>query len=128
MPYFFPELDETGHVKVMGTDTVFHQVPKFRLANAEGDTLALSDLDQSYKAVSFFFSRCGTICPVLNSNLSRIADSFKGNKEVRFLSISVDPEYDTPSHLLDYKKEQGFDQENWNFLTGNKAYIIQSGN
>src|SRR5690606_28388061 len=123
LPYYFPELNERGEALIVEGDTVFHQVPDFRLTDEKSDSFDLADLDGSIKVVSFFFSRCGTICPVLNTNISRVAESFSKVPDLNFLSITVDPQHDTPEALEKYVEENSFSTKNWNFLTGEKAYI-----
>jgi protein SCO1/2 len=123
LPYFFPALDESGKIVMVDGDTVFHQVPNFELVNQLGDTVHLSDFGTDFKVASFFFSRCGTICPILNRNLKRVVDSFTEQDKVYFLSITVDPEYDSSEKLRDYVQSNGFNISYWNFLTGDKSYI-----
>ena len=124
LPYYFPELDVTGHVIVDGEDTLFHQIQKFELTSQNNSSLRLSDFNGDIKLVNFFFSRCGTVCPILNSNLARVQETFKGDRSIQLLSISVDPEYDTPEVLGTYAKEFGGSSlSNWHFLTGDKTYI-----
>ncbi|MFT5883674.1 MAG: protein SCO1/2 [Arcticibacterium sp.] len=126
LPYYFPELDVRGHTVVEGGDTLFHQIQNFELTNQKDSSLRLSDFDGDIKLVNFFFSRCGVVCPILNSNLARVQETFKGDRSVQLLSISVDPEYDTAEVLGTYANEfGGASLSNWHFLTGDKTYIYK---
>jgi protein SCO1/2 len=121
LPHYFPELDASGEVKVVKGDTVFIKAPGFQLKAQDGEVY-------SYKkggiaVVSFFFSRCGTVCPITNKNLLRVAENFKSDGLVSILSLTVDPVFDTSEVLNKYALELGANYENWVFLTGDKKYI-----
>ena len=63
---------------------------------------------------SFFFSRCGTVCPALNSVLSGVYREFSG--KVSFVSLTSDPQYDTPSILREYAGRYGAQRSTWAFV------------
>lgn len=73
-----------------------------------------------------FFSRCENSCPVAAGMLLQVRDHLgdRFGSEVHFLSISVDPEYDTPALLQDYADKLGADPD-WHFLTGEKDDVMQ---
>ncbi|MDP1813985.1 MAG: SCO family protein [Leadbetterella sp.] len=121
LPHYFPELDASGEVKVVKGDTVFIKAPDFQLKDKNGEVYSYKKGEIS--VVSFFFSRCGTICPITNKNLLRVAENFKSDSLVRILSLTVDPIFDTPQVLNEYALELGANYENWVFLTGDKKYI-----
>jgi len=68
--------------------------------------------------LNFIFTSCTTICPVLSATFSQFQDNLGDKaKAVRMISISIDPEYDTPSNLREYAKK--FDAgPQWRFYTG----------
>lgn len=121
LPYYFPEFTEEGEIMVTNGDTVWTKTPVFSLASSSGDTLEINR--GSIKVINFFFTRCGTICPIANKNLVKVAELFKNNKEVQFYGISVDPKFDTPDVLKEYEKALGMDLLNYKLLTGDKKYI-----
>lgn len=121
IPYFFPELDELGEVVVIEGDTVFSQVTPFVLTNEQNEEFSFEN--GKITVVNFFFTRCGTICPIMNSNLAHSAELFKNESKVRFLGISVDPNFDTPEVLRDYARSLRIDEFNYHLLTGDKSYI-----
>ena len=125
LPYLFPELNESGQVKIMDGDTVFHQIDSVVLFNDQNKVVNITADTTQIKIVNFFFSRCGTICPVINTNMARLADNFKEYGDVAFYSITVDPAYDRDSVLTIYKKSFGEGLKNWELLTGDKDYIYQ---
>lgn len=123
LPKYFPVLDETGHVLITEGDTVFNTINDFSLTNQFGETVSLSQFNNEIKIVSFFFTRCGTICPMMNENLARVQETFKSDSSVNFLSISIDPEFDTPTVLSNYGSEFSPELIHWELLTGEKDYI-----
>ena len=92
IPYYFPKLNEAGHVVVNAEkDTVFLQRPDFMLKDQEGEMLSSSDLDGRPFVVNFFFTRCGLVCPSMNNNVARLLDRGKPGT-FKIVSISIDPE------------------------------------
>lgn len=121
LPHYFPELDASGEVKVVNGDTTFITVPNFTLTDQSDEKVEFNK--DKITVVSFFFSRCGTICPITNKNLLRVAETFKSNYSIDILTLTVDPVYDTPEILKKYANELGSSYKNWRFLTGDKKYI-----
>ena len=68
--------------------------------------------------VTFIFTSCGTICPILSATVSRVKDEIFGiTGDARIISITIDPDYDTPERLLEYSSKYGMD-ERWRFVRG----------
>ena len=75
-------------------------------------------------AMNFVFSTCPTICPLMEANFSQLQKHLKeqGMEKVQLISVSVDPQTDTPARLK--KWSQQFDaQKGWTFVTGEKKTI-----
>ncbi|WP_207533854.1 SCO family protein [Desertivirga arenae] len=106
-------------------DTVYHTISDFKLIDQQGDSIGLPADTAQITVVNFFFSRCQTVCPVVNLQLKRVVDEYRNNPLIKFYSISVDPEYDNPSVLAKYALNQGASVGKWMFLTGDKAMIHQ---
>jgi protein SCO1/2 len=121
LPHYFPELDESGEVKSVDGDTVFVVAPRFKLTDQ--DSVFIDYQHSDISVVSFFFSRCGTVCPITNKNLLRVAENFKANDAIKIYSFTVDPVFDRPHVLRSYASELGANYKNWKFLTGDKKYI-----
>jgi protein SCO1 len=78
--------------------------------------------DPSIKLVSFFYTNCPNVCPMTFSDLSILKEELKqkgwyGNK-VKFVSITLDPEYDTKERLTFYAESFNVDHEGWIILRG----------
>ncbi len=125
LPYFFPELEESGQAKIIKGDTVWSKAPVFKLINQDGNQY--TNTDSTIKVVSFFFSRCTTICPPTNKNLERIQETFKNEPKVSIISISIDPNNDKDSVLKSFATKFNAINNKWQFLTGDKAYIYDLG-
>ncbi|WP_305953192.1 SCO family protein [Emticicia oligotrophica] len=118
-----PEIDETGQVVIKGGDTVFHQIPPYKLIDQEGKEFSTEQLKGKIYVADFFFSRCGTICPKLSNSLSRVQSIFSADTNVRIVSHSVDPKYDSAAVLKKYAQKYDAKPGKWYFLTGDKKAI-----
>lgn len=102
-----------------------YTVPDVVLVNQNGTKVRLRQLVESGKPVilDFIFGTCTTICPVLSagySNLQKKLGADAGN--VQLISISIDPENDTPRIMSDYLKRYRA-KPGWDFLTGSRKDI-----
>jgi protein SCO1/2 len=103
-------------------------VPDYSFVNEEGKTIHLSDYKGQALGVTFIFTRCPfpTFCPKMSSNFEKIASELSkpgSPTNWHLLSISFDPEYDTPPRLTEYAKRFKRDPAKWNFATGEKSDI-----
>jgi protein SCO1/2 len=118
------DIDDNGNVIM---DTVRHRVPEFSFINQNGKTITHKDFEGSIYVVDFFFTTCPTICKDMTGNMIELQKMTKGMENLRFLSHSVNPEYDTPEVLMNYAKSYGADLSNWDFVTGEKSAIYTQG-
>ena len=111
------------------TDTVYHTIPAFSFTNQDGKTVTDKDYGSCIYVADFFFTTCHSICPVMSNQMERVYSHYKGNKEVKFLSHTVDPDIDTVEQLKRYAIKHDADAPQWNFVTGNKKdlYAIARG-
>jgi protein SCO1/2 len=134
LPRFIPAIDSTtGEIKMAKRlqarwnesemDTVFQTIPAFQLTDENGKVFSSKALQGKIYIANFFFTRCGTICPKIASQVSRATDAFIQDPEIHFISISVDPNFDEPKKLLAYAKSFDADSTRWSFLTGTKKEI-----
>lgn len=133
LPRYIPVIDSTRGEPVMQTitdkngdkrqDTLFRHVPGFALIDQNGKPVNQSVTKGKIHVADFFFTRCGTICPKIQLNLSRVQEIFKERNDLVFLSYSVDPENDGPAELKAYANKIGAKPGMWYFLTGDKAQI-----
>jgi len=93
------------------------RVPDFSLTDQAGRAVRLSDFAGRVVAVDFIYTRCPLpdVCPRLSANFAYLA---KRVADVELLSVTIDPQFDTPAVLRDYGLRYGSDGERWRFLTG----------
>lgn len=108
---------------VANGDTIYHTIPAFSFVNQEGKRITEKDLEGKIFVASFFFATCPKICPKMNYNIKGVADKFRLDQRIKFLSFTVDPEKDSVEALSAYAKEREADNSQWWFLTGNKDSI-----
>ena len=99
-------------------------VPAFALVDERGQPFTEAALRGQVTIVSFLFTRCDTICPITTMKMQRIQDkTFDTGAHVKLLSLSVDPDYDTPARLAAYATRYQADAARWRFLTGPAAQV-----
>jgi protein SCO1/2 len=99
--------------------------PQFTLTAASGERLALADLRGKVLAVTFIYASCTDTCPLLTAKMAVIQRRLGADfgPRIGFVSITVDPEVDTPEVLRGYAKAHGANTDGWVFLTGTPAEI-----
>lgn len=102
--------------------------PGFSLTDQQGKTITTANYKGKVYVLEFFFSTCPSICPIMNRNMIDIQNKFFGNPNFGLVSITINPEHDTPAVLLEHAKELGVKSSNWHFLTGDKSYIFDLSN
>ncbi|MBL3600924.1 MAG: SCO family protein [gamma proteobacterium endosymbiont of Lamellibrachia anaximandri] len=103
-----------------------YRMPKRKLVSMDGQPTSLATELEGDKPVmlNFIFTTCTTICPVLSATFSQVRESLGAeSRNVTMVSISIDPEYDTPERLNEYARLYGADDQ-WRFLTGRVEDII----
>jgi protein SCO1 len=106
-------------------DTLYHTIPPFRFTDQAGRNVTEKDLDGKVYVASFFFATCPDICPKMNDQVRRAAEKYKDNKDVAFVSFTVNPEHDTSPVLAEYAGKLNATRLPWTFLTGNKDSIYR---
>ncbi len=124
LPYLGPKETKMVNGKV---DTVYHQIPAFRFLNQDSIWVSEKDLEGKVYVADFFFTSCPTICPKMKTQLLRIYERYLNNEEVRIVSHSIDPTFDTPSVLHSYAERLQVKAPKWTMLTGDKGKIYQLG-
>ncbi|HEV7866578.1 MAG TPA: SCO family protein [Chthoniobacteraceae bacterium] len=104
----------------------FWAVPDFSLTERTGSTITAASLKGKVWVADFFYTTCPGPCPMLSSRLSDIQRLIGPDERVRLVSISTDPEKDTPEVLQQYA-ERFQASDRWLFLTGDKAQIFDLG-
>ena len=100
----------------------FWPLPDFALTERNEQPVTLADLKGKVWIADFFYTACPGPCPMLSSRLSDLQKELGDDDRVRLVSISTDPEKDTPAVLQQYA-EKFHASDRWLFLTGSKAAI-----
>ena len=104
-----------------------HHIDSFELTNQNGKPFNTAQFSgEKPFLVSFFFATCPSICRDLNKQVARLNEQLK-KEDVAFVTITVDPERDTPKVLNRYAKDFGAVSPRWTFLTGQKYKIKEIG-
>jgi protein SCO1/2 len=111
--------------KRTGPLQVYGEVSDFTLTERSGDEFSRDDLLGRVWIADFFFTSCAGICPIMSSAMEGIQARLEEVEGVTLVSISVDPERDTPERLRQYAKRYHADETRWWFLTGDKRVIYQ---
>ncbi len=104
------------------------RVPDFLMYNQDSLLIGNEDYLGRVYVVEFFFSRCPTICPIMNKNMKILDEKFWKRKDFGIASFSIDPFHDTPKVLKEYAEKYKVKSQNWHFLTGNKSKVYELAN
>jgi protein SCO1/2 len=98
---------------------VIGPAPPFALTSQDSKPVSLADMRGKVVAVSFIYTGCPDICPLLTQKMVDVQDALgeKFGAKIAFVSITLDPEHDTPEVLKDYAEFWGA-KPGWSFLTG----------
>ncbi len=99
------------------------KMPPFSLIDQTGTAVNLSDFRGKVVVVDFIYTRCPLpdVCPRLSANFASVSKRLRG-RDVEFLSITIDPQYDTPAVLTEYARRWQAGAS-WKFLTGTPERI-----
>lgn len=103
----------------------FGVVPEFTLVERSERDVTRNDLLGRVWVVNFFYASCLDTCPLESAEMATLQRDVADAPDVRLVSISVDPEHDTPELLRAYAQRFAADPERWLFLTGDKAAIVR---
>ena len=115
---------EGGTVEAFGLSR-YAKAPDFEFLAHDGTKLGIADLLGKVWVANFVFTRCQGPCPRMTALMRRIQDALKraGYEDVRLVTVTVDPDYDTPELLARYAGNVGADATMWKFVTGPRAQV-----
>ena len=112
---------------------VFGRMPDFALTDHAGASFNSTALAGKVTLMDFVYTHCTDACPLLSATFQqtqqKLADEKLLGSKVRLVSVSVDPEHDTPSVLAEYAQRFKADAAGWTFLTGDwdAVYDVVTG-
>ena len=104
------------------------KAPDYILTNQDSILISNEDLSGKVYVLEFFFTRCPDICIEMNKNMKLLDEKFGDSDEFGIVSITIDPQNDSPSTLKKYSEALGIQSQNWHFLTGERDYIFDLAN
>ncbi len=100
---------------------VLGQVGDFTLTNQDNHVITLADLKGRVWIADIIFTRCAGPCPRMTRQMKELQD----RSAARLVSLTTDPDYDSPAVLKKYAERFGADPARWIFLTGPKDQIAR---
>lgn len=108
---------------------IYGAVPDFTFVERSDRNVSLGDLKGKVWVAQFFYTHCTDICPLTVPQMGLLHLQYLNDPEfrsaIRFVSITVDPERDTPQVLKKFAEHFSADPDLWLFLTGDKAMIVR---
>lgn len=105
---------------------VLASVPEFVLVNEQGRSTGLTELHGTVWIADFIFTRCAGTCPMITHRMSELAKESAATpafRDVKFVSFSVDPDFDRPDVLREYGRANEANPSQWTFLTGTRDAV-----
>ena len=106
---------------------VLGQVADFTLTNQDGQVTTLANLTNHVWVADIIFTRCAGQCPRMTAQMKSLQDLLPKDSTAKLVTLTTDPDYDTPAVLKRYGEHYGADFHRWLFLTGTKAQIGRLG-
>ena len=102
---------------------VLGHVADFTLTNQDGRAITLADLTNHVWVADIIFTRCAGPCPVITAQMKSLQDALPAVNRAKLVTLTTDPDYDTPAVMKKYGERFGANFSRWQFLTGTKAQI-----
>ena len=108
---------------------VISDIGEFTFTNQHGQLFGSTQMKGKFWVADVFFSRCPTLCLTMTRNMGRLRDALKDEPLLGFVSLSSDPDFDTPEVLNVYAKRMASmadSEPEWHFLTGKKEEVYKT--
>jgi cytochrome oxidase Cu insertion factor (SCO1/SenC/PrrC family) len=102
---------------------VIGPVAGFTLMDQDGRAALLADLSNHVWVADIIFTRCGGSCPIMSQSMKLLQDALPPASRAKLVTLTTDPNFDTPPVLKKYAERFGADSNRWMFLTGTKAEL-----
>jgi protein SCO1/2 len=97
----------------------------FTLTERSGREVTAADLRGKVWIASFIFTRCSGPCPQVTATMAKLQETYAVQPDLRLVTFTVDPEYDTPEVLTKYAERFHADADRWLFMTGKEADVYR---
>jgi cytochrome oxidase Cu insertion factor (SCO1/SenC/PrrC family) len=102
---------------------VLGHVADFTLTNQDGQVTTLADLSNHVWVADIIFTRCAGPCPIITGQMKSLQDALLLVSRAKLVTLTTDPDYDSPPVMKKYGERFGANFNRWKFLTGTKAEI-----
>jgi protein SCO1/2 len=119
---YLVSLTEMAHVQ-KSTLPVIGQIADFTLTNQDGKITTLADLTNHVWVADIIFTRCAGPCPIMTGKMKKLEDALPQTSGAKLVTLTTDPDYDSPAVMKKYGQHFGADFNRWTFLTGTKSEI-----
>src|SRR5208282_2154284 len=102
---------------------VIGAVADFTLTNQDGKVTTLADLTNRVWVADIIFTRCAGPCPIITGHMKSLEDALPKTSDAKLVTLTTDPDFDTPAMMKKYGERFDADFSRWKFLTGTKAEI-----
>jgi cytochrome oxidase Cu insertion factor (SCO1/SenC/PrrC family) len=102
---------------------VIGAVADFTLTNQDGKVTTLADLTNRVWVADIIFTRCAGPCPIITGHMKSLEGALPKTSDARLVTLTTDPDFDTPAMIKKYGERFGADFYRWTFLTGAKSEI-----
>lgn len=102
---------------------VLGQIAGFTLTNQDGKVTTLADLTNHVWVADIIFTRCAASCPIMTGQMKSLQAALPTASEAKLVTLTTDPDYDSPAILKRYGEHYGADFNRWTFLTGTKKEL-----
>jgi protein SCO1/2 len=111
-----------SHKEHLAALPIYAQVADFSLTNQDNKVVSLANLRGHVWVADIIFTRCPGPCLRMTRQMKELQDALSNNS-IKLISLTTDPDYDTPAILKIYAEHNGADTGRWSFLTGTKKQV-----
>jgi protein SCO1/2 len=119
--------DQSAAQKAKGAERREVRIPieDFTLMDQASRPFKFQSLRGKVAVVAFAYTTCPDVCPLITAAMRQVQDGLKGEERglTYLVTVTTDPEIDTPKVMAAYAKRYGVDPANWAFLTGDEAVL-----
>ena len=119
----FIYLISVAGIEKQQTLPVLGNIADFSLTNQDNKVTTLVDLTNHVWVADIIFTRCAGPCPRMTAQMKSMQDKLRQNKNAKLITLTTDPDYDSPEIMKRYGERFGADFNRWTFLTGTKNQI-----
>jgi protein SCO1/2 len=113
-----------GCTKKSASDVpVMSELPEFSLVDQDSEAFTRDSMKGDLWVSAFVFTHCKSTCPRLTAHMKGLQTRLSDVPSANLMSVSVDPRNDTPDVIKAYMAENGLDEHNWRFVTGDEQAV-----